>query len=90
MFVSLPGLTLAVDEVDEFEDVMKTAEKAIRNYINDEPIGCKIYEMEDPDVLFVGCMGIATVCQGNFTRSMPGEIRILVGGNLRIYPFSET
>ena len=28
-FISLPGLTLAVDEQDEFEDVMRTAEKAI-------------------------------------------------------------
>ena len=27
LFISLPGLTLAVDEQDEFEDVMKTAEK---------------------------------------------------------------
>lgn len=27
LFVSLPGLTLAIDEVDEFEDVMRTAEK---------------------------------------------------------------
>ncbi len=29
LFISLPGLTLAVDEQDEFEDVMRTAEKAI-------------------------------------------------------------
>ncbi len=27
MFIALPGLTLALDEVDQFEDVMKTAEK---------------------------------------------------------------
>ena len=45
------GLTLALDEVDQFEDVMKTAEKAIRSFINDEPAGYKIYEMEHPDVL---------------------------------------
>lgn len=51
MFISLPGLTLALDEVDQFEDVMKTAEKAIRSFINDEPAGYKIYEMEHPDVL---------------------------------------
>ena len=51
MFVSLPGLTLAVDEIGEFEDVMETARKAINNYIKGEPIGCKIYEMDDPDVL---------------------------------------
>ena len=51
LFISLPGLTLATDELSEFEDVMKTAEKAIRNYINGEPISVKIYEMEHPDVL---------------------------------------
>ena len=51
LFISLPGLTLAVDEQDEFEDVMETAEKAIRNFIEDKPVGYKIYEMDDPDVL---------------------------------------
>ena len=51
MFIALPGLTLAIDEIDQFEDVMKTAEKAIRNFINEEPVGYKIYEMEHPDVL---------------------------------------
>ena len=51
LFISLPGLTLAVDEQNEFEDVMLTAEKAIREFINGEPASYKIYEMEDPDVL---------------------------------------
>ena len=51
LFISLPGLTLAVDEQNEFEDVMVTAEKAIREFINGEPASYKIYEMEDPDVL---------------------------------------
>ena len=51
MFISLPGLTLAVDEIDQFENVMGTAEKAIYNFMNDKPIGYKIYEMEHPDVL---------------------------------------
>jgi len=51
LFIALPGLTLAIDEVDEFEDVMKTASVAIRNYIADKPLDCKIYEMEHPDVL---------------------------------------
>lgn len=27
MFIALPGLTLAIDEIDQFEDVMKTAER---------------------------------------------------------------
>ncbi len=51
LFISLPGLTLAVDEQDEFEDIMLTAEKAIRQFINKEPLTGKIYEMNDPDVL---------------------------------------
>lgn len=51
LFVSLPGLTLAVDEREEFEDVMETAQGAIRDYINDRPMDCKIEEMDDPDVL---------------------------------------
>ena len=51
LFISLPGLTLAIGEQDEFEDVMKTAEKAIRQYMNGEPVTYKIYEMEHPDIL---------------------------------------
>lgn len=51
MFVSLPGITLAIDEQDKFEKVMNTAEKAIRNFIEGKPIEYKIYEIEQPDVL---------------------------------------
>ena len=51
LFISLPGLTLAVDEVDKFETIMETARKAILRFINDEPDDLKIYEMEHPDVL---------------------------------------
>lgn len=51
LFISLPGLTLCVGERDQFEDVMKTAEKALRQFINREPITYKIYEMDHPDVL---------------------------------------
>ena len=51
MFIALPGLTLAIDEVAKFESVMETARKAIHDFINDEPNDLKIYEMEHPDVL---------------------------------------
>ena len=51
MFIALPGLTLAIDEVDEFEETMVTAEKAIRQFISDEKVTYKIDEMSDPDVL---------------------------------------
>ena len=51
LFVSLPGLTLAIDEPEEFEDVMETAQKTLRCYMNNIPVDCKIYELDDPDVL---------------------------------------
>lgn len=51
LFIALPGMTLANKEYDEFYSAMATAEKAIRNFINNEPISVKIYEMQHPDVL---------------------------------------
>ena len=48
-FIALPGLTLAIEEQDYFELVMKTAEKELRNFMAGKPAG-KIYEMEQPDV----------------------------------------
>lgn len=49
-FVSLPGLTLAIDEQDYFELVMKTAEKGLREFMEAKPLTVKIYEIEQPDV----------------------------------------
>lgn len=50
-FISLPGLTLAIDEVDYFNLVMKTAEKGIREFMTGKPLTAKIYEIDQPDVL---------------------------------------
>lgn len=50
-FISLPGLTLAIDEQDYFELVMKTAEKGLREFMSGEPLTVKISEIEQPDVL---------------------------------------
>ena len=49
-FIALPGLTLSIGEVDYFEMVMKTAEKALREFMADKPISGKIYEIDQPDV----------------------------------------
>ena len=49
-FIALPGLTLAIDEADYFELVMKTAEKGLREFMEGKPLSVKIYEMEQPDV----------------------------------------
>lgn len=51
MFISLPGLTLPNDEVDHFEECMTTAEKAIRDFMENRPLSVKIHEMDQPDVL---------------------------------------
>lgn len=51
-----------MDEQDEFEDVMNTAEKAIRNFIEDKPVGYKIYEMEPSRRAFMGSVDFATIC----------------------------
>ena len=49
-FIALPGLTLAIDEPDYFELVMKSAEKGLREFMENKPLTVKIYEMEMPDV----------------------------------------
>jgi predicted glycogen debranching enzyme len=49
-FIAMPGLTLAIGEVDYFEFVMKTAEKGLREFMEGKPLSVKIYEMEQPDV----------------------------------------
>lgn len=49
-FIALPGLTLAIDEQDYFELVMKTAERGLREFMNGEELTVKIYEIERPDV----------------------------------------
>lgn len=49
-FISLPGLTLAIDEQDYFELVMKTAERGLREFMEEKPQTVKISEMEQPDV----------------------------------------
>jgi predicted glycogen debranching enzyme len=51
MFIALPGLTLAIEEQDYFELVMKTAAKGLREFMSGKPLTVKIYEMEQPDVL---------------------------------------
>ena len=49
-FIALPGLTLSIGEIDYFEKVMKTAEKALREFMDEKPITGKLYEVEQPDV----------------------------------------
>lgn len=50
-FISLPGLTLSIEEQDYFELVMKTAERGIREFMSGKPLTGLMTEIEQPDVL---------------------------------------
>ena len=51
MFIAMPGLTLSIGEVDQFNKYMKTAVKALEDFLDKKPLRVKIYEMDQPDVL---------------------------------------
>ncbi len=63
MFISLPGLTLTNNEVEHFEQIMATAEKGIREFMDDKPLSVRIYEMEHPDVLLWAVWCIQQYCK---------------------------
>lgn len=50
-FISLPGLTLAIDEVDYYNAIMSTAVRGLREFMSGKPLTVKIYEIEQPDVM---------------------------------------
>ena len=50
-FISMPGITLSLGEIDTFELYMKTAARALQAIINDEANEVEIYETEQPDVV---------------------------------------
>lgn len=94
-FIALPGLTLAIDEQDYFELVMKTAEKGIREFMQNKPLSVKIYEMEQPDVFLWAIWAIQQYakfageekCVSMYGGIVADIIDYLVGGkhpNLRL------
>ena len=50
-FISLPGLTLSIEEEDYFELVMETASRGLYEFMDGKPFTTKMYEIEQPDVL---------------------------------------
>ena len=50
-FISLPGLTLSIEEEDYFELVMETASRGLYEFMEGKPLTTKMYEIEQPDVL---------------------------------------
>lgn len=77
MFVSLPGLTLAIDEVDYYEKAMKTAEKAIADFMEGKKSDIMMYEMDKPDVLLW-----AVWCIQQYSRLIGTEAAIEKYGKL--------
>lgn len=49
-FISLPGLTLSIEEFDFFEAAMKTAEKGLREFMEQKVVTVNLYEIDQPDV----------------------------------------
>ena len=77
MFVSLPGLTLAIDEVEYFEKAMLTAEKALKDFMAGKESQIMMYEMDKPDVLLW-----AVWCIQQYARLVSTEAAIEKYGNL--------
>ena len=48
-FIALPGLTLSIEETEFFEAVMKTAEKGLREFMEEKPLTVNLYELNQPD-----------------------------------------
>ena len=49
-FISLPGLTLAIEETETFEKIMDTAGKALNDFLIGKPLQHEIAEIEMPDI----------------------------------------
>ena len=50
MFISLPGVSLAFDDLSGFEKIMATMIPGIRNFMNGKPIDREVQGLEEPDV----------------------------------------
>ena len=96
LFISLPGLTLTNSEEEHFEQVMATAEKGIREFIEGKPLSVRIYEMEHPDVLLWAVWCIQQYCKfasmekgiekyGQLLRDIMGWLLDGKHGNLYIH-----
>ncbi|MCR5043655.1 MAG: amylo-alpha-1,6-glucosidase [Bacteroidaceae bacterium] len=77
MFVSLPGLTLAIDEVEYFEKAMKTAVKALNAFMDGTESNIMMYEMDKPDVLLW-----AVWCIQQYARLVSVDVAIEKYGKL--------
>ncbi len=51
MFISLPGVSLAVDDMVSFEKVMDTMIPQLRSFMEEKPVESEVVGLTDPDVL---------------------------------------
>ncbi|WP_027444376.1 glycogen debranching enzyme N-terminal domain-containing protein [Segatella baroniae] len=87
-FIALPGLTLSIQERDYFELVMQTAERGLREFMEEKPLTVKMYEIEQPDVLLWAFWCIQQyakeagkeVCQKKYGRLLTDMLRYIGSG----------
>lgn len=87
-FIALPGLTLSIQERDYFELVMQTAERGLREFMEEKPLTVKMYEIEQPDVLLWAFWCIQQyakeagkeVCQKKYGRLLTDMLRYIKSG----------
>jgi len=94
-FIALPGLTLSIGEQEYFEQVMKTAEKGLREFMEGQPLTVKIYEMEHPDVMLWAVWAVQQYaksagdgkCIEKYGRLVADIVNFIIGGghyNMRL------
>lgn len=87
-FIALPGLTLSIQERDYFELVMQTAERGLREFMEEKPLTVKMYEIEQPDVQLWAFWCIQQyakeagkeVCQKKYGRLLTDMLRYIESG----------
>lgn len=87
-FIALPGLTLSIQERDYFELVMQTAERGLREFMEEKPLTVKMYEIEQPDVLLWAFWCIQQyakeagkeVCQKKYGHLLTDMLRYIESG----------
>ncbi|WP_273413655.1 glycogen debranching enzyme N-terminal domain-containing protein [Prevotella aurantiaca] len=50
-FISLPGLTLNIEEQDYFELVMKTAQRGLREFMKNDPLTVEMQDIDQSDIM---------------------------------------
>lgn len=87
-FISMPGLSLSLGEIDIFEKYMDTASKALWNFMNKEILTVEVLEVDKPDVLLwaVWCLQqyAQTVsiqdCYKKYGRLIERILNFIIGG----------